>query len=104
VPVHDAGGPPSVDLTNGSGSVGIRPGTATSGSGQDTAMPGDGAPAAGPVTLETLLGTAHPMPVREEVGVAAAAGPTSGRGADVEAAQALASLQGAQFDSSAGLG
>lgn len=106
-PVRDAGAPsaaPNVDLTNDSGSVGTTPGAAASEIGQDNATPGDGAPAAGPVTLEALLGTAHPMPVRDEVGAAAAARPTSGPGAAVEAAQQLAVVQGAQFDSAPGIG
>jgi hypothetical protein len=110
-PVQDAEEPsaePSVGLIlmSDSASPSTTSGTATRGLDQDNAMPGDtgGAPAAGPVTLEVLLGTAHPMPVREEVGAAAAAGPTSGSGGAVEATQQLSVAQGAQFDSGVGIG
>jgi hypothetical protein len=79
VPARDAGEPsaePSVDLTNDSGSP-ATPGTATSGLDQDNAMAEDSAPVSALGTLEALLEAAHPMPVREEVGAVAAAGPTS---------------------------
>jgi hypothetical protein len=110
VPVQDAAEPsatPSVDLTSDSGSLAGETGTVGAGLDQDNAMlnaGADSAPAAGPVTLETLLGTAHPMPVQEEVGVAAAAGPSSGLGAAAQAAQQLAVVQGVELSGGTGLG
>jgi hypothetical protein len=109
LPVQDAAqlATPSVDLTSDSGSLAGERGTVGAGLDQDSAMANagaDSAPAAGPVTLETLLGTAHPMPVQEEVGVAAAAGPSSGLGAAAQAAQQLAVVQGVELSGGTGLG
>lgn len=106
VPVEDGLSGP-VDLTNAPGSPAGDAGAVGGSLDQDNALPNastGSAPTAGSVTLEALLISAHPMPVREEVGAAAAAGPSFGLGTAAQAAQQLATVQGVQLSGAAELG